>query len=291
MLASVESDDRQAVDVAVGVLIREDGAFLLCSRPAGKVYEGHWEFPGGKLEPGETVEEALGRELHEELGIRVTRSERWRVEMMSYPHAKVRLHFCKVQAWHGEPLPREHQHLAWQQLPVAVKPLLRGTLPVLDWLACERAAVTQGHEATLTLASEPTRTTMSWIDAVRFDDKGLVPAIAQEAVSRDVLMVAWMDREALQRTVATGEAHYFSRSRQRIWHKGEASGHVQRVHEVRLDCDADVILLTVTQLGHDPSIACHTGRHACFFQKLEGGEWKTVAPVLKDPSTIYTSGS
>ena len=132
---------------------------------------------------------------------------------------------------------------------------------------------------------------MNWIDDVRFDDRGLVPAIAQEAASKDVLMVAWMNREALERTAATGEAHYYSRSRQRLWHKGEESGHVQRVHGMRLDCDGDVVLLEVTQLGHEPGIACHTGRHACFFRKLEAGEWKVVDPVLKDPASIYTSGS
>lgn len=137
--SQLDADPRQAVDVAVGVLLRPDGAFLLCSRPPGKVYEGHWEFPGGKLEPGESVAVALDRELHEELGLRVRRCELWRVEEMSYPHAKVRLHFCKVFEWDGEPAPREAQRLAWQQLPTTVAPLLRGTLPVLDWLAAERA--------------------------------------------------------------------------------------------------------------------------------------------------------
>ncbi len=128
---------------------------------------------------------------------------------------------------------------------------------------------------------------MTWIDAIQFDDKGLVPVIAQEASSNDVLMFAFMNREALLRTVETGEAHYYSRSRGRLWHKGEASGHIQRVHEVRLDCDADVVLLKITQLGHEPGIACHTGRHACFFQKLEDGVWITTDPVLKDPADIY----
>ncbi len=132
---------------------------------------------------------------------------------------------------------------------------------------------------------------MTWLDEVHFDDKGLVPVIAQERGSQDVLMVAWMNREALERTVSGGEAVYFSRSRARLWHKGEESGHVQRVHEVRLDCDGDVVLLTVTQTGHDPGIACHTGRHACFFRRLEAGDWKIVDPVLKDPQSIYTSGS
>lgn len=126
-----------------------------------------------------------------------------------------------------------------------------------------------------------------WINAVRWDADGLVPAIAQEAESGDVLMMAWMNREALARTAATGEAVYWSRSRGCLWHKGESSGHVQKVHEIRLDCDADVLLLRVTQAGHEPSIACHTGRHSCFFQRLEEGRWQTVDPVLKDPVSIY----
>jgi phosphoribosyl-AMP cyclohydrolase len=129
--------------------------------------------------------------------------------------------------------------------------------------------------------------TMTWLDDVNWDAQGLVPAIAQERGSGDVLMVAWMNREALARTVQLGEAVYWSRSRGRLWHKGEESGHVQQVHEVRLDCDSDVVLLQVTQLGHEPGIACHTGRHACFFQRYENGQWKTVEPVLKDPETIY----
>jgi phosphoribosyl-AMP cyclohydrolase len=130
---------------------------------------------------------------------------------------------------------------------------------------------------------------MDWLDDVRWDPNGLVPVIAQESVSGDVLMFAWMDREALRRTAETGTAVYYSRSRQRLWPKGEESGHVQKVHEIRLDCDNDVVLLRVTQLGHDPSIACHTGRHSCFFQRLEGSTWAPVDPVLKDPATIYTS--
>ena len=131
---------------------------------------------------------------------------------------------------------------------------------------------------------------MSWLDEVKWDAQGLVPAIAQEVGSNDVLMFAFMNREALAKTAELGEAVYFSRSRQRLWHKGEESGHVQKVHELRLDCDNDVVLLKVEQLGHaagEAGIACHTGRHSCFFQKLEGGEWKTVEPVLKDPRTIY----
>ena len=131
---------------------------------------------------------------------------------------------------------------------------------------------------------------MSWLDDVKWDAQGLVPAIAQEVGSNDVLMFAFMNREALAKTAELGEAVYFSRSRQRLWHKGEESGHVQKVHELRLDCDNDVVLLKVEQLGHatgEAGIACHTGRHSCFFQKLEGGEWKTVEPILKDPKAIY----
>ena len=129
---------------------------------------------------------------------------------------------------------------------------------------------------------------MDWLDEVKWDRDGLVPAIAQEAGSNDVLMFAFMNRDALAQTAERGEAVYWSRSRQRLWHKGEESGHIQKVHEIRLDCDNDVVLLKVTQLGHEPSIACHTGRHACFFQRYENGAWKTVEPVLKDPASIYT---
>ncbi len=128
---------------------------------------------------------------------------------------------------------------------------------------------------------------MDWLDTVKWDRDGLVPVIAQERASKDVLMFAWMNREALAETAATRRAVYFSRSRARLWRKGEESGHVQEVHEIRLDCDADVVLLSVTQHGHDPSIACHTGRHSCFFQKLEGDGWQAAEPVLKDPETIY----
>ena len=110
---------------------------------------------------------------------------------------------------------------------------------------------------------------MDWIDSVRWDRDGLVPVIAQEFGSGDVLMFAWMNREALAETAASGRAVYWSRSRQRLWHKGEESGHVQQVREMRLDCDNDVVLLKVTQLGQDPGIACHTGRHSCFFQRLD----------------------
>ncbi len=129
-----------------------------------------------------------------------------------------------------------------------------------------------------------------WLDAIAWDADGLVPVIAQEAGSGDVLMFAWMNREALAATAQRGEAVYWSRSRRRLWHKGEESGHVQQVLEIRTDCDADVVLLTVRQLGHEPGIACHTGRHSCFFQKLDGGRWHTTAPVLKDPATMYARG-
>jgi phosphoribosyl-AMP cyclohydrolase len=131
---------------------------------------------------------------------------------------------------------------------------------------------------------------MDWLDQVRWNADGLVPAIAQQVGTNDVLMLAWMNREALAATVASGEAVYWSRSRNRLWHKGEESGYVQKVHELRLDCDADVVLLKVEQLGGEPgerAIACHTGRHACFFQRYEGGAWRTVEPVLKDPDSIY----
>ena len=128
---------------------------------------------------------------------------------------------------------------------------------------------------------------MDFLDAIKWDEHGLVPVIAQEATTQDVLMFAFMNREAVQETVRRGEAVYWSRSRKRLWHKGEESGHIQKVHEMRLDCDHDVLLLKVTQLGHEPGIACHTGRHSCFFQKLEDGAWKAVDPVLKDPESIY----
>ena len=131
---------------------------------------------------------------------------------------------------------------------------------------------------------------MNWLDDVKWDAQGLVPAIAQEVGSNDVLMFAFMNRAALARTAELGEAVYWSRSRQRLWHKGEESGHIQKVRELRLDCDNDVVLLKVEQLGHagdEPGIACHTGRHSCFYQRLDGDTWKTVEPVLKDPERIY----
>ena len=128
---------------------------------------------------------------------------------------------------------------------------------------------------------------MDWADELKWDADGLIPAIAQEASSGDVLMLAFMNREALAQTLGSGQAVYWSRSRQRLWHKGEESGHFQQVHEVRIDCDADVVLLKVTQLGHEPGIACHTGRHSCFYRRFEGGQWQTVDPVLQDPESIY----
>ena len=132
------SKDRKIVEVAVGVLIRPDGDFLLTSRPPGKVYEGYWEFPGGKLESGETVEQALRRELQEEIGISIGSVEAWKVETVDYPHALVRLNFCKVFDWSGDLHMHEGQTFAWQRLPVTVQPVLPGTLPVLAWFAEER---------------------------------------------------------------------------------------------------------------------------------------------------------
>ena len=132
------ADSREPVDVAVGVLIDPAGRFLLTSRPDGKVYAGYWEFPGGKLEPGESVEAALRRELMEELGIQIGAIHPWKVEVVDYPHARVRLYFCRVYEWNGALQMRERQAMAWQDLPVAVAPVLPGTLPVLAWLAEER---------------------------------------------------------------------------------------------------------------------------------------------------------
>lgn len=124
----------------------------------------------------------------------------------------------------------------------------------------------------------------SWLNKVNWTHDGLVPVIVQEARSHQILMFAWMDREALRLTAETGRAVYWSRSRKKLWHKGEESGHVQLVKEIRLDCDEDVVLLTVEQIG---GIACHTGRHSCFFQKLEGNQWITDQSVIKDPEEIY----
>jgi phosphoribosyl-AMP cyclohydrolase len=123
-----------------------------------------------------------------------------------------------------------------------------------------------------------------WLDEVPWNEAGLIAAVAQDAASGRVLTVAWMNRDALRETASRGEAVYWSRSRNRLWRKGEQSGHVQRVRELRLDCDADAVLLKVEQAG---GIACHTGRESCFFRKLENGRWVTIDPVLKDPSLIY----
>ena len=131
--------DRPVTEVAVGVLVRSDGAFLLTSRPSGKAYSGYWEFPGGKLEKGESVEQALRRELDEELGIHIGSVTPWKAEMVDYPHALVRLHFCKVFDWTGTLQMREGQQYAWEQLPVRSAPVLPGTIPVLDWFAQERS--------------------------------------------------------------------------------------------------------------------------------------------------------
>lgn len=126
--------------------------------------------------------------------------------------------------------------------------------------------------------------TSNWLDEINWNAEGLVPAIAQEAGSGRILMFAWMNRESLEQTVATQEAVYWSRSRHRLWKKGEESGHVQKVHEVRMDCDEDAVVLVVEQVG---GIACHTGRHNCFFRKLEDGRWVVTDPVLKSPGEIY----
>ena len=125
---------------------------------------------------------------------------------------------------------------------------------------------------------------MSWLDEVPWNGDGLVAVVAQDFSSGRVLTVAWMNRDALKKTVESQEAAYWSRSRKRLWRKGEESGNVQKVREVRIDCDSDAILLKVEQVG---GIACHTGRESCFFRKLENGKWVTIDPVLKDPSLIY----
>ncbi len=124
----------------------------------------------------------------------------------------------------------------------------------------------------------------TWLNEIGWDDNGLVPVIAQDAASGEVLMFAWMNREALEKTVQTGEAVYWSRSRRKLWHKGEESGHFQTVREMRIDCDNDVILLKIDQAG---GIACHTGRRSCFFKRFEAESWQDVEPVLKDPKEIY----
>ena len=124
----------------------------------------------------------------------------------------------------------------------------------------------------------------NWLDALRFDERGLVTAIAQEVLTQRILMVAWMDREALEATARTGQAVYWSRSRHRLWRKGEESGNVQKVREIRTDCDGDVVLLKVEQVG---GVACHTGRHSCFFNLLQDGRWVVTDPVLTDPADLY----
>ena len=123
-----------------------------------------------------------------------------------------------------------------------------------------------------------------WLNEINWDDQGLVPAIAQDAASGEVMMFAWMNREALEKTAQSGEAIYWSRSRRKLWHKGEESGHTQKVLEIRVDCDKDVVLLKIEQTG---GIACHTGRRSCFFNKLEKGGWEEVDPVIKQPEEIY----
>ncbi len=128
----------------------------------------------------------------------------------------------------------------------------------------------------------------AWLDDIKWNGDGLVPAVAQEAGSGRVLMVAWMNRDALAETAASGRAVYWSRSRNKLWRKGEESGHVQTVREIHLDCDADVVLLTVEQAG---GIACHTGRHSCFFRRLDKDQWVTMDPVLQDPARIYRGGA
>ena len=129
---------------------------------------------------------------------------------------------------------------------------------------------------------------MDWLEQLRWDEKGLIPVIAQEKDTGDVLMFAWMNRAALQETVSSGNAVYWSRSRQRLWRKGEESGHVQKGLALRTDCDGDVLLLSISQIG---GIACHTGRESCFFRELRDQRWLSVDPVLKDPSEIYSSGA
>ena len=143
----LRSADRSLVQVAVGVLVLEDGSFLLTSRPTGKAYAGYWEFPGGKLEADETVEEALRRELQEEIGITIHDCTLWKIERIDYPHALVQLNFCKVTQWTGELQMLESQSFVWQQLPVTVQPVLPGTVPVLQWFAKERGFEGDTHTA------------------------------------------------------------------------------------------------------------------------------------------------
>ncbi len=140
-LPRVNGATRSVTEVAVGVLFQSNGDFLMTSRPSGKVYAGYWEFPGGKIEANESVDQALRRELNEELGITIGEVQRWRIGLIDYPHALVRLHFCKVFDWAGELQMREMQHFSWQKLPVQVQPVLAGTLPVLQWLIDESISI------------------------------------------------------------------------------------------------------------------------------------------------------
>jgi phosphoribosyl-AMP cyclohydrolase len=161
-----------------------------------------------------------------------------------------------------------------------------GFLP--GWAVLKPAGPFQNNLPNQSITAIGDNPPMTWLDSIKWDDKGLVPVIAQEAATGDVLMFAWMDRAALQQTADTGQAVYFSRSRAKLWHKGEESGHTQTVHAIRTDCDSDVVLLSVTQNGHVPPIACHTGRHSCFFNLYQPGSgWVQTEPVLKDPATIY----
>jgi len=148
---------RRPVEVAVGVLIDAEGRFLLTSRPPGKVYAGYWEFPGGKVEAGETVEQALRRELQEEIGVTIGPAEPWKVELFDYPHALVRLNFCRVRQWSGAFEMREGQQMAWERLPVRSAPVLPGTVPVLGWLAAERGHAGPTHTGGDDPASPPDR--------------------------------------------------------------------------------------------------------------------------------------
>lgn len=140
-LPRVNGATRSVTEVAAGVLFQSNGDFLMTSRPSGKVYAGYWEFPGGKIEANESVDQALRRELNEELGITIGEVQRWRIGLIDYPHALVRLHFCKVFDWAGELQMREMQHFSWQKLPVQVQPVLAGTLPVLQWLIDESISI------------------------------------------------------------------------------------------------------------------------------------------------------
>ncbi len=139
------TEEREITEVAVGVLVAPDGRFLLTTRPPGKVYAGYWEFPGGKVEPGESIEQALARELREEIGIAIGTAHPWQVLVMDYPHARVRLNFCKVFDWTGEFQMLEGQQMAWAELPVQQKPVLPGTIPVLQWFAAERGHAGPTH--------------------------------------------------------------------------------------------------------------------------------------------------